>query len=169
MAATNSQSVPIKGLTDKCNITLTFVISLSGEFLPLQIIYQGKTKASFPWNFSFPESLCVSQDPKHCSNEAETIGLVDSVINPYLVRKRKALGLLQSQKALLIWDVFRSQKMQKICLKLSSLDIEVISFPANMIHFFPPLDPTVNGQAKKFCKNKFATWYLAEVQRQVDS
>ena len=28
---------------------------------------------------------------------------------------------------------------------------------------------TVNGQAKKFCKNKFATWYSAEVQKQVDS
>ena len=59
MAATNSQSVPIKGLTDKRNITLTFVISLSGEFLPLQIIYQGKTKASLPRNFSFPKSFCV--------------------------------------------------------------------------------------------------------------
>lgn len=38
MAATNSQSVPIKGLTDKRKITLTFVISLSGEYLPLHII-----------------------------------------------------------------------------------------------------------------------------------
>lgn len=37
MAATNSQSVPIKGFTDKRNITLTLVTSLSGEFLPLQI------------------------------------------------------------------------------------------------------------------------------------
>lgn len=35
MAATDSQSVPVKGLTDNRNITLTFVISLSGEFLPL--------------------------------------------------------------------------------------------------------------------------------------
>jgi len=25
------------------------------------------------------------------------------------------------------------------------------------------------GQAKKFCKNKFATWYPAEVQKEVDS
>lgn len=38
-----------------------------------------------------------------------------------------------------------------------------------MTHFFQPLDLTVNGQAKKFCKNKFATWYSAEVQKQVDS
>ena len=169
MAATNSQSVPIKGLTDKRNITLTFVISLSGEFLPLQIIYQGKTKASLPRNFSFPKSFCVSQNPKHYSNEAETIGLIDSVINPYVVKKRKELGLPRSQKALLIWDVFRGQKTQKVCSKLSSLNIEVISVPANMTHFFQPLDLTVNGQAKKFCKNKFATWYSAEVQKQVDS
>lgn len=38
-----------------------------------------------------------------------------------------------------------------------------------MTHFFHLLDLTVNGQAKKFCKNKFATWYSAEVQKQVDS
>ena len=43
MTDKNASSVPIKGLTDKRNITLTFTISLSGEFLPTQIIYQGKT------------------------------------------------------------------------------------------------------------------------------
>lgn len=37
MAPRNSSSVPIKGLTDKRSITLTFVISLSGNFLPMQI------------------------------------------------------------------------------------------------------------------------------------
>ena len=31
-----------KGLTDKRNITLTFVVSFTGEFLPMQIIYGGK-------------------------------------------------------------------------------------------------------------------------------
>lgn len=77
-------------------------------------------------------SFCVSQNPKHCSNEAETIGLINSVINPYLMKKCKELGLPQSQKALLIWDVLRGQKTQKVCLKLSSLNIDVISDPANM-------------------------------------
>ena len=41
MAARNASSVPIKGLTDKRNIDLTFVVTLSGEFLPMQVIYQG--------------------------------------------------------------------------------------------------------------------------------
>lgn len=51
MAPRNSSSVPIKGLTDKRSITLTYVISLSGNFLPMQVIYQGKTTASQPRNF----------------------------------------------------------------------------------------------------------------------
>lgn len=85
-----------------------------------------------------------------------------------MVQKRKELGLPASQKALLIWDVFRGQKTQ-VCSKLSSLNIEVVEVPANMTHFFQSLDLTVNGQAKKFCKDKFATWYSAEVQKQVDS
>ena len=38
-----------------------------------------------------------------------------------------------------------------------------------MTHFFQPLDLTVNDQAKKFCKEKFTTWYSQEVQRQLDS
>ena len=39
MATKSSKSVPIAGLSDKRNITLTFVVSLAGEFLPMQIIY----------------------------------------------------------------------------------------------------------------------------------
>ena len=53
--------------------------------------------------------------------------------------------------------------------KLASLNIEVVCFPANTTHFFQPLDLTVNGQAKKFCKEKFTTWYSGEVQKQLDS
>lgn len=87
MASRGSKSVPIKGLSDKRNITLTFVITLSGEFLPLQIIYAGKTKASLPRGFTFPASFCLTQNPKHWSNEEETIKLIDQIINPYVVKK----------------------------------------------------------------------------------
>ena len=48
MAKKGDKSIPIKGLTDKRNITLTFVVSFTGEFLPLQIIYGGKTDRSQP-------------------------------------------------------------------------------------------------------------------------
>ncbi len=76
MAKKGSTSVPIKGLMDKRNITLTFSITLSGTFLPMQIIYSGKIKASQPRNFVFPKGFCVTQNPKHWSNEEETLNLM---------------------------------------------------------------------------------------------
>ena len=131
MAPRNSSSALIKGLTDKRSITLTFVISLSGNFLPMQIIYQGKTTASQPRNFQFPKGFFVSQNPKHYSNETETLSLIDKVIKPYVDLKRKEPKLQPIQKALLIWDVFKGQKTDKVLSKLASLNIDV-SVPAKL-------------------------------------
>ena len=72
MAQHGSNSVAVKGLTDKRNITLTFVITLAGEFLPLQIIDSGKTQKSQPRGINSPSGFIVSQNPKHWSNEQET-------------------------------------------------------------------------------------------------
>lgn len=168
MASRGSISVPIKGLTDKRNITLTFVISLSGEFLPLQIIYGGKTTASHPRGFKFPAGFSVSQNPKHWSNEQETLRLVDEVIQPYLATKRAELKVPEAQKALVIWDVFKGQMTECVKQKLSSLNIELVAVPANMTHFFQPLDLTVNGSAKKYMRKQFITYYTAAVKQQLD-
>ena len=48
MTTQGSKSVPIVGLSDKRSITLNFIATLSNEFLPMQVIYSGKTKASLP-------------------------------------------------------------------------------------------------------------------------
>lgn len=93
MAARDASSVPIKGLTATRNITLTFVVTLSGEFLPMQVIYQEKTTASQPRGFKFPRGFAIYQSPKHYCNEDETVTLIDKVIVPYVERKRKELKL----------------------------------------------------------------------------
>ena len=169
MAARGSTSVSIKGLTDKRNITLTFVISLSDEFLPLQIIYGGKTTASHPRGFKFPAGFSISQNPKHWSNEQETLKLIDEVIQPYIIKKRAELKVSETQKALVIWDVFKGQMTETVKQKLSSLNIALVAVPANMTHFFQPLDLTVNGSAKKYMRKRFVTYYTAAVKQQMDS
>ena len=74
MAAKSSKSVPIAGLSDKRNnITLTFVVSLAGEFVPMQIIYSGKTRQSDPRGLVFPKGFSVTQNPKHWSNESTEV------------------------------------------------------------------------------------------------
>ena len=164
-----SRAVPIKGLTDKRNITLTLVVTLSGCFLPFQIIYAGKTKASQPRDIQFPPGFCVTQNPTHWSNEEETLKLVREIINPYIIQKRIELKLPETQKALVIWDVFKGQMTPAVKRELQSLNIELVPVPANMTHFFQPLDLTVNGSAKKFIRRKFVSYYSNEVKSQLDS
>ncbi len=169
MEKRGSKSVAIKGLSDKRNITLTFVISLAGEFLPIQIIYSGKTVASQPRGFRFPKGFCVSQNPKHWSNEQETMKLIEDIINPYIIKKRAELNLPETQKALVIWDVFKGQVTEKVMEKLNSLNCEFVPVPANMTHFFQPLDLTVNGAVKNYMRKQFVTYYSDAVKKQLDS
>ena len=168
MATRGTKSVPIKGLTDKRNITLTFTITLNGEFLPLQVIYSGKTNAR---GFVFPKTFCISHNPKHWSNEKETLNLLNEVVNPYVhvVKTRAALRLDPGQKALMIWDVFKGQMTDVVKSRLAELDIFLVAVPANMTHIFQPLDLTVIAEAKKFTKKQFVTYYSRSVQEQLQS
>ena len=38
------KTVPIKGIDEKRQITATFTVSMTGKFLPTQLIYEGKTR-----------------------------------------------------------------------------------------------------------------------------
>ena len=136
MAECGAKSVAIKGLSDKWNITLTFVVTLAGDFLPLQIIYGGKIQRSHPHGFQFPSGFSISQNPQHWSNEEEIMKLIDQVINPYIVNKRSELQLPVSQKALVIWDVFKGQMTDSVLKNLESLKCEFVPVPANMTLFF---------------------------------
>ena len=169
MSLKGSKSVPIKGANDKRAITLNFVVTLAYEFLPMQVIYSGKTKASQPRDFKYPSGFCVTQNPQHWSNEAETLKMIEKIIDPYVVEKRKILNLATEQKALLIWDVFKGQVTAGVLDKLATLNIECVYVPANMTHFFQPLDLTVNRCAKQRLKNEFVTYYSDNVKQQLDS
>ena len=63
--------------------------------------------------------------------------------------------------------MFRGQKTAKVLKKLVSLNIVIVSVPANVTHFFQPLNLIVNGEAKRFIKDKFTIWYLEEVKQQI--
>ena len=44
----NAKNIPIKGVDDKRQLTATFTVNYTGEFLPIQLIYAGKTERSLP-------------------------------------------------------------------------------------------------------------------------
>ena len=68
MALKGSKTVPIKGSTEKRMITATFTITLDDHFLPVQLIYGGKSSKNLP-RVNLPKSFSLSANPKHYSNE----------------------------------------------------------------------------------------------------
>ena len=65
--------------------------------------------------------------------------------------------------------MFRGQTTDHVAQILDSLNIKVVKVPANMTHFFQPLDLTVNGSAKNFMRKEFVTWYAEEDKKQMDA
>ena len=53
--------------------------------------------------------------------------------------------------------------------KLKSLSIELVPVPANITHFFQPLDLTVNEAAKKLARKEFVQYYSTPIQQQLQS
>ena len=117
-AKKNSSSVSIIWSSDKRSITGTFIVTLDGQFLLMQLIYGRKTLKSLP-NLEFPDSFSLSGNPKHFSNTQESIKVVTEIVVPYIKNQRKELQK-PDQAALLILDVFRGQITEDIASLLQS-------------------------------------------------
>ena len=64
-----AKSVPGLGKAKGKQITRTFAVSATGQFLPMQLIYAGKTKRCPPQGIEFPSGFDVTHSPNHWSNE----------------------------------------------------------------------------------------------------
>ena len=60
--------VEINGLNDKQQITAVFCGTMEGHFLPLQLIYGGKTQRCH-LVYDFPDDWCVTHNDNHWSNK----------------------------------------------------------------------------------------------------
>ena len=80
---------------------------MTGDFLPMQVIYERETPRCLRKDVEFPKEFDMTVTPNHWSNEKKSKQLLDNVIFPYLKKKKKHdLGLTGNQKLMLIYDVF---------------------------------------------------------------
>ena len=169
LAKKGCKSVPIAGSTDKRMITATFSITLTGEFLPIQLIYGGKTTKSMP-ALSFPSDFVISINKKHYSNEKEALNMLEIIIIPYVEQQRVSLNLAFDHPALIIMDVFKGQMTCAVTELLNENHILLEKVPVNLTYLFQPLDVQggPNGYVKRFMKKKFTLWYSDQVIRALD-
>ena len=142
-----AKSVPLQGKGKKKQITGTFAVSMTGGFLPMQLIYGEKTPRCLPKDIQFPKEFDITFTPNHWSNEEKSEQLFDNVIFPYLKKKKDDLGLPGDQKSLLICDVFTRQTTENVKEYMEENDCVIVYVPNNMTHNFQPLDLTVNAVA----------------------
>ena len=167
LAKKNSKTVTIKGSTDKRTITATFAISIRGDFLPMQLIYGGKTKKCLPL-FKFPEKFSLNYSETHYSNEKEACKFIEEILKPYIKQVIERDNLPIDQTALVIMDVFKGQVTPMVLDLYKESNIVVVLVPANMTNHLQPLDLTVNGYVKRFMREKFNSWYSSQLRWQLD-
>ena len=85
MNKTNKKYVLIRNSSDNRQVTGTFLVTLSGKFLPLQIIYQDKMSRGHA-KCHFLSEFNVTHTENHSSNEGKAMELVKHILISY-VRK----------------------------------------------------------------------------------
>ena len=141
---------------------------MSGEFLPIQLISQGKTTKCHP-NYNFPDGFHITHTPNHWSNETKSLGMIDKIIMPYVKRQIVDLQLRENQEWLLIADVFKGQWTEAVKKRVAELHGKMVPVPNNMTHVFQPLDLTGNRSCKAHIRKSTHQWVTNEVQKQLES
>lgn len=157
--------VELAGLNDKRQITAVFCGNILGAFLPIQVIYQGKTGRCHP-HFQFPEHWDITHSPKHWSTEETMLQYVQQIIVPFVEQMRDFL--CEQKSAVVIMDNFKGQVTEKMIELMESHDIHMCLLPANTTDRLQPMDVAVNKPAKAFLKKKFQTWYAEQISAQLE-
>ena len=117
MEEQGSSRVEIAGINDKRQITLTLAGAMSGERLPLELLYQGKTVRCHP-HYSYPSEFDVWHTPNHWANEETTLRFINNVILPYMKAVR-VKNNTPDQGPLVVYDVFKGLVKNRIVEKIT--------------------------------------------------
>ena len=160
-----AKRVEIVGTDDKRQITATLTVTASGEMLPAQMIYGGKTPACLP-KVDFPKGWHITFTPNHWANEDTMVAYLYNILLPYVTATRQNLQLADTFPALVLFDHFKGQLTERVLDILDFHNILVIDVPAHCTDRLQPLDVSVNKSIKHHLKQSFQAWYANEVHKQ---
>jgi len=167
MEKKGTKRVEIAAVDDKRQITAVLACTLTGIFLPVQLIYERKTEKCHP-SISFPSSWHITHTDNHWANESTTLEYLRLIIIPYVEKTRSELKLDSSYPALVIFDVFKGQCTTAVLQMLKDHHILYVTIPNNCTDRLQPLDMSVNKAVKQFMRSEFQDWYGREICEQLE-
>ena len=142
---------------------------MSGQFLPMQLIYQRTTDRCLPKGVEFLDDWNVTYTANHWSSESKAIKHLQMVLFPYLDQRKVELKLPEDQKTMLIFEVFKGHITHKVTKFIEENNCVILHVPNKMTDQFQLLDLNVNDHAKEFLKGKFECWYAQQITNQLES
>ena len=167
MEKQGEKRVEMVGVNDKRQITVVFRGTFLGDFLPVHVIYKGKTNHCHP-RFSFPPDWHITHSPNHWSTEETMVQYVEHIIVPYIEKVREDIGA--GKTALVVMDNFKGQVTQSVTNLLEDHNIpsHICLLPANTTDLLQPMNISVNKPSKDFLKRQFNQWYTDQVMKQLE-
>ena len=147
-----AKRVEIIGTSDKRQITAVFCGTLTGDFMPIQVIYKGKTTRCHP-HFIFPSGWYITHSSKHWSTEQTMLEYVEHIIAPYVQKVHESFQ--PDTSALVIMDNFKGQITESVSSLLNQCNIHVCLLPPKMTDRLQAMDVSVNKPAKDHLKKQF--------------
>ena len=84
-----AKRVKVMGNDNKYQITAIFGISMSGDFLPIQLVYQGKATKRLP-SFNFSISWDITFSDNHWSNGQTMLSYFEKISQISLFAKKES-------------------------------------------------------------------------------
>ena len=158
--------VEVVGQNDKRLITAIFCGSIQGDFLPIQLIYKGKTVCCHPC-YEFPPRWDIT--PNHWLMEMTMLQYIEHIVDPYIQSIRMLLYTPTTPGVIIIMDNFKGQVTDKVTSLLEKCHLHVCLLPASTTDLLQPMDVSVNKPAKSFLMKQFAEWYSEQLLQQIEN
>jgi hypothetical protein len=169
----NSSSVATIGAEDKRQITACLASALSGELLPLQLIFQGKTERSLPEKTaaSIASQCHLTFSENHWSSQTTMRQFISEIIMPYAeacIRKHRLHADAHIILVLDVWAVHKSEEF-RMFLRTQHPRVHLVYVPANCTSKLQVADVALQRPFKHSITRRFNEWAVRQIQQQIQA
>ncbi|QRV95133.1 DDE superfamily endonuclease [Ceratobasidium sp. AG-Ba] len=169
-----SSQVSAVGQSEKRQFTLMVAVAASGDVLPFQAIYKGKTESSLPSEAARKPCeaagfLFTPGGDRYWSTLDTMKVWIEKCVVPYAEKKRQELGLPLEQKTILILDCWAVHRGKPFLtwMKIGKKSIILLFVPGNCTSVAQPCDTRINRVLKHLIKSACVEHLSKETQRQI--